>query len=63
MNNSRQPIAESSLTGLRPTGVGGRRVLDSWEQIHHVLRDVRTAGDNATTSVADLFAEPEMQPG
>ncbi|MCG5241327.1 hypothetical protein ACIU1J_25975 [Azospirillum doebereinerae] len=53
----RTPIAETTLTGLRPTGVAGSRVLDSWEQIDSYLRSAQ-AGD-----VADLFAEPVMQPG
>ncbi|WP_207457516.1 hypothetical protein [Azospirillum sp. SYSU D00513] len=53
----RKPIAETTLAGLRPLGVAGRRVLDSWEQIDSYLRNGPQPG------LADLFAEPVAQPG
>ncbi len=53
----RQPIAETSLSGLRPTGVAGRRVLDCWDQIDSYLRNEHGA------DLADLFAEPVAQSG
>ncbi|WP_376963847.1 hypothetical protein ABNQ39_26085 [Azospirillum sp. A26] len=53
----RKPIADTTLAGLRPLGVAGRRVLDSWEQIDSYLRNAPQPG------LADLFAEPVAQPG
>ncbi|KAA0675697.1 hypothetical protein [Roseomonas genomospecies 6] len=53
----RKPIADTTLAGLRPLGVAGRRVLDSWEQIDSYLRTAPQPG------LADLFAEPVAQPG
>ena len=49
---NRQLVAETSLTGLRPLGIGGRRVHDSWHEIESYLRSV--LGER----YADLFAEP-----
>jgi hypothetical protein len=55
---TRQLIAETTLAGLRPTGVGGVRVLDSWEQIAGYLNGLPDGGE-----LADLFAEPVAQGG
>jgi len=49
---NRQLVAETSLTGLRPLGIGGRRVHDSWHEIESYLRSA--LGER----YADLFAEP-----
>lgn len=51
---SRSSITESSLAGLRPVGVGGRRALDSWDQVTGFLRYDSELGPEC----ADLFAEP-----
>lgn len=48
----RQLIAETTLVGLRPLGMGSRRVQDSWNEIDSYLRNALGAG------YADLFAEP-----
>lgn len=55
---ARHLIAETTLAGLRPTGVDGNRVLDSWEQITGYLRGL-PEGD----ALAGLFAEPVGQGG
>lgn len=54
---TRMPIAETSLDGLRPTGVAGRRVVECWDQIDGYLR----GGPGA--DLANLFAEPVSQGG
>lgn len=51
-----QPLTSTTLAGLRPTGVGGRRVVELWEQIDTFLRN------GAGADLADLFAEPALQP-
>ncbi len=48
----RQLIAETTLVGLRPLGMGSRRVQDSWNEIDSYLRNALGA------RYADLFAEP-----
>lgn len=48
----RQLIAETTLVGLRPLGMGSRRVQDSWNEIDSYLRNA--LGER----YADLFAEP-----
>lgn len=54
---TRRPIAETTLAGLRPTGVAGRRVLECWDQIDGYLRG------GPGEELADLFAEPVIQGG
>jgi hypothetical protein len=49
---TRQPVTDTNLSGLRPRGVLGKRVIDNWERLDEHLR--ATLGDAA----ADLFAEP-----
>ncbi len=49
---NRQLIAETTLVGLRPLGMGSRRVQDSWNEIDSYLRGA--LGER----YADLFAEP-----
>ncbi len=48
----RQFIAETTLVGLRPLGMGSRRVQDSWNEIDSYLRNALGAEHT------DLFAEP-----
>ncbi len=48
----RSLITQTSLKGLRPQGVRGRRVMDSWEQIHGYV------ASNLDANHANLFAEP-----
>ncbi|MBC6406020.1 MAG: hypothetical protein GDA41_09935 [Rhodospirillales bacterium] len=48
----RRLIAETTLAGLRPLGMGSRRIQDSWNEIDSYLRNRLGA------SYADLFAEP-----
>ena len=48
----RQLIAETTLAGLRPLGMGSRRIQDSWNEIDSYLRNRLGA------SYADFFAEP-----
>ncbi|GEO81718.1 hypothetical protein [Pararhodospirillum oryzae] len=51
---ARQVIAETSLNGLRPVGVGHRRTLEAWDQITAFVQR-----DSALGPVhAALFAEP-----
>ncbi|EKV32258.1 hypothetical protein C882_2335 [Caenispirillum salinarum AK4] len=51
---SRHVIAETTLGGLRPVGVGQRRTLDAWDQIVAFLEhDGQLGPDHAA-----LFAEP-----
>ncbi len=49
---NRQFLCETTLAGLRPLGVGGRRVQESWHEIDAALRT--SLGD----AHARLFAEP-----
>ena len=51
---SRPVIAETTLEGLRPVGIGGRRTLDAWDQIVAFLR----RDDKLGEACAALFAEP-----
>ena len=48
-----QLVAETTLKGLRPLGIGGQQILDSWGKIDAYLRT--SLGD----AHADLFAEPQ----
>jgi hypothetical protein len=49
---NRQYLCETTLAGLRPLGVGGRRVQESWHEIDAAVRT--SLGD----AHARLFAEP-----
>jgi hypothetical protein len=49
---NRQYLCETTLAGLRPLGVGGRRVQESWHEIDAAIRT--SLGDTH----ARLFAEP-----
>ncbi len=49
---NRQLVAETTLAGLRPLGMGSRRIQDSWNEIDSYLRSA--LGD----AYAELFAEP-----
>ncbi len=49
---NRQLVAETTLVGLRPLGMGSRRIQDSWNEIDSYLRSA--LGEPH----ADLFAEP-----
>ncbi|WP_027135650.1 hypothetical protein [Geminicoccus roseus] len=49
---NRQFVCETSFAGLRPLGIGGRRIQESWHEIDAALRA------NLGEDHARLFAEP-----
>jgi hypothetical protein len=51
---SRDSLIETSLSGLRPVGIGSRRTLDAWDQLVAFVE----ADPQLGTVHAQLFAEP-----
>ncbi|HWL71307.1 MAG TPA: hypothetical protein VNS22_23415 [Geminicoccus sp.] len=49
---NRQFVCETTFAGLRPLGIGGRRIQESWHEIDAALRS------NLGDPYARLFAEP-----
>jgi hypothetical protein len=54
---NRQFVCETTFAGLRPLGIGGRRIQESWHEIDAALRT------NLGDAYARLFAEPVAAEG